>query len=100
VREQAQVIRWEEPPAAKRSGPAGQGWSKYAALAEELRANPGRWALVAERAGTDGALATHIRSGQMQCFTPTGDFDAAARRVGRITRIYARYVGDQEAGAA
>lgn len=95
--DQAKVIRWEEPTPRKRPGPAGQGWSRYAGLAEELRANPGRWALVAERTDGNHGLATHIRSGQMQCFTPTGDFDAASRCVDGITRVYARYVGDGEA---
>lgn len=96
---QPQVIRWEEPPPGNARRPLGSGHSRYTAVADELRAQPGRWALVFEgRAGMATGLATHIRMGSMHCFTPAGDFDAVSRRIDGYTRVYARYVGDEEAG--
>lgn len=93
------VIRWEEPPVAKGQGAVGQRQSQYTGVADQLRAHPGRWALVCEKQGRGGGLASHIRMGQMQCFAPGGDFDAVQRTVDGVTRVYARYVGDLEAAA-
>jgi hypothetical protein len=97
VTEPAAVLRWEEPPPAKHNG-AGFGGpaSRFAALADELRSRPGEWAVVCESAKAAAGLATHIRMGQMRCFTPAGDFDAVTRRVDGLTLTYARYVGDGE----
>lgn len=97
--EQAAIIRWEDPPPPKagtRSTSAGH--SRYAPIAEGLRANPGRWAVVLEgRPGVGTALATHIRMGHMKCFTPAGDFEATMRSIGGRGLVYARYLGDGEA---
>jgi len=92
--DQPQVIRWEDPPPARSRRSAGVGHSRYSALADQLRARPGQWAMVGEKPGADGGLATHIRMGQMLCFSPAGDFDATSRRVDGVTRVYARYLGD------
>lgn len=40
-------LKWEEPPSAPNSGPN----RKWAPVVEQLRANPGRWAFVAEGGG-------------------------------------------------
>lgn len=97
--EPARVIRWEEPTPGRHRGNLGVGRSRYEAVAAELRANPGRWALIYEAEGDSrAALATHIRMGQVQCFSPCGDFDAVSRRIEGVERVYARYVGDGEVG--
>jgi hypothetical protein len=88
------VIAWQEPPqealAARR--PGGVRVSKYAPIAEELRGQPGEWALVYDgpSSGAASGLATHIRLGQAHAFTPTGDFDALSYS----GRTWARYVGE------
>jgi hypothetical protein len=96
MREQHKIVRWEVPPPAKSRG-SSEPSSGYAGIAAELRANPGRWAVVKEQASRYSGLATHIRMGQMICFTPSGDFEATTRRLGERTVVYARYVGDSEA---
>jgi hypothetical protein len=99
VIEQAAVIRWEDPPPAK-AGPPSTGdftRSRYDRVAEVLRANPGRWALIYDGSlkGRQGA-AHQIRQGALRAFTPAGDFDATTRWQGDRLRIYARYLGGDE----
>lgn len=97
MREQASVIRWEDPPPSKRSLRKQDGSSRYADVAEELRANPGRWAVVLDGlSGSGSSLATQIRMGYTVCFCPAGDFDATIRQTGGRAVVYARYVGDGE----
>ncbi len=96
VIEQQTVIRWEEPRASKRGPGDGRGRSRrYAAIADQLRQHPGRWAVVAEAAspGTS-ALASHIKMGALQAFAPGGDFDAVSRKVNGLIAVYARYLGE------
>lgn len=95
------VLRWEEPPPNQLpTRPWTTRHSHLKELADELRARPGNWALVFEQegpaSGRAGAMATHIRLGQVRCFTPTGDFDAVTRKVENITCVYARYVGEPD----
>lgn len=95
--EQVTVIRWEDPKPSTLKPRTRKPSSRYAGLAEQLRANPGRWAVVLEgRTGSGTALATHIRMGHMMCFTPAGDFDATIRQSFGHAVVYARYVGDDE----
>lgn len=96
--ERAAVIRWEEPPPPKRRNGTRNGHSRFAALAAELRANPGRWALIYDGPKQHSSgMATHIRMGSVMCFSPCGDYDAVSRQHGDHGLVYARYVGDQEA---
>lgn len=92
------VIRWERPPPTQaRNGgrPADSYSSRYAAIADELRANPGRWAVIDEFTGNHNrGLATKIRLGSMLCFTPAGDFESVSRRSDGVVLTYARYLGD------
>jgi hypothetical protein len=96
VREQAVVIRWEDPKPSMQPVETKTRWSRYQAVADELRAQPGRWAVIDIFLGPKRtALAAHIRRGAIVCFTPAGDFDAVSRQVYGSTVIYARYVGDE-----
>jgi hypothetical protein len=98
MREQATVIRWEDPKPSLQRRERSAPWSRYRAVAAELRTQPGRWAVIDEFPGRNRTtLATHIRRGAIDCFTPAGDFDAVARQVFGHTAIYARYVGDEDA---
>ena len=88
------ALRWEDPPAHRRTGPRkpGQDWIPIAAA---LRANPGRWAIVnVESNRSDAAqTANRISSGRIQSFYPVGRFEAVARTVDGECRVYARYTG-------
>lgn len=94
------VIRWEEPPPKIRASggfPLGQGKSRWAGVADELRSKPGEWALIAETPlAENSGLATQIRMGQMVCFSPAGDFDAETRRENGVRKVWAVYLGDDE----
>lgn len=99
MREQAQIIRWEEPPPARSHGarPAGRSTSRWDAVAEELRARPGRAAVIAEAGGRQLLdLAWRINRGVMVPFSPRGTFKAETRENAGIVTVYARYLGDGE----
>lgn len=91
--EQAHVIRWEEPPPPRTGMNRSTSVSHYSAVADELRANPGRSAVVREGPNGKG-LANHIKTGGVRCFTPAGDFDATFRVVNGVGTVYAVYLGD------
>lgn len=82
-------VQWGEPPAQHYR--AHQKWTEEAAA---LRSRPGRWACIGESGSPDAArnLALRIRRGRTRAFEPGGSFEAAARG----TKIWARYVGDDE----
>lgn len=99
MREQAQIIRWEDPTPAvagrRNSGQPGEATSRYTTIAADLRARRGRWAVVEEFAGRlDRGLSSKINKGAMVCFAPAGDFEAVTRRGEGVVRVYARYLGD------
>lgn len=97
--EQAQILRWEEPP-PKRKGvgrPIDTYTSRYTGIAEELRGRPAEWALIEEAPGGGRGLATKIRLGAILCFSPAGDFESVVRRVNGVSRTYARYLGHGDA---
>ena len=92
-----QIIRWEDPaPLTTGRRPS----TRWLAVASELRASPGRWAVVrtygAGRLSAASTLAHRIKSGKMAAFRPRGDFEATIRTAedGSAT-VYARYL-DQE----
>lgn len=89
-------IVWEEPPAALRGSTA-----QIAAFAAALRERPGEWALYprAISATSMGSIGTRIKAGG-SAFTPAGSFDAVTRVVDGERRLYVRYVGEAEQGAA
>jgi hypothetical protein len=85
----AVMLRWEEPPEATHSEPVRA--SEWEPIAEQLRQQAYRWALIAtgtKHTGTAGAINT----GRIRCF-PAGSFEARRRLVDGEIRIYARYVG-------
>lgn len=85
-------MKWEEPG----KSPFATNGKKDAwkGPAEELKMNPGRWALLAENEGNPG-LAIYIRQGKSSYWRPAGSFEARSRSNGDGTyRIYGRYVGE------
>lgn len=90
-----EVLRWEAPP--ERHGNAAPAKPlKYQAAADQLRAKPGEWAVLAEgkTPSSAGGLAARIRRG-VGAFAPAGSFEA--RQIGpasgSVSKVYARYVG-------
>lgn len=107
MREQAQIIRWEEPPPATRRGLGGGRpltdtrptpgtigpRARYIAVAAELRTRPGAWAVIREST-TPSGLGAQVSLGRQAAFTPPGDYQGTTRyRNGKVT-VYARYLGD------
>lgn len=91
------VLRWEEPPPSLTAGAKRpeQPVSKWAAIARELAARPGDWAVIFEgRPSYATSLASNIRYGQLTAFAPAGDFDATSRLLNGKRIVYARYLGD------
>jgi hypothetical protein len=78
---------WKEPP----SEPQRQSWSIIAA---ELLAHPGEWAIVAEKPNSAAAanVASQIKRGVYSGMS-AGEFEAVARTVDGVSRVYARYAG-------
>jgi hypothetical protein len=75
--------------------------AKWRPVADQLRARPGQWAVIAEGAIRDqNQLLGYIRSGSGP-FAPRGSFEASQRTDpdtvslhGRTGKVYARYVGE------
>jgi hypothetical protein len=76
-----------DPPETTRSR------SKWAAILDELRPHPGKWARVAVNT-RNSSYASMINSGRLGGSKP-GEFEAVSRRSteGEEYDIYARYVG-------
>ncbi|WIM97810.1 hypothetical protein ACTOB_001364 [Actinoplanes oblitus] len=92
----AEIIRWENPPPPARPGQHLTG-SRWDGVAEILRDERGRWAVVYEGdVNNASSIASVIRMGNVACFRPTGDFEAVSRRSSTtgLTTVYARYLGD------
>jgi hypothetical protein len=83
------IVQWEAPP-PRRWG-AVHDWQ---AIAKELKAWPGEWALVAVCASqtTAASTARYIRAGKYKPLS--SGFEATARTVDGEARIYARYIGE------
>jgi hypothetical protein len=83
------VVFEEPPPPAQRGGPK----SKWPGIFDELRKNPGEWAIV--RRDVTPNYATLIRKGQVPGCS-AGEFEARCVMVpgtNRVAELYARYVG-------
>lgn len=82
------VLEWKEPPPPHGS----TGASRWPAVADELRAHPGEWALIV-RDGWTSRMSQFQRSGS---FGP--GFEFTTRSGGYApghSDIYARFVGEQ-----
>lgn len=90
------VIRWEDPPHSRNVGNQGgrPPDSQWSALADQLRDEPKRWAVIFEG---DRTTAMSVRSkaveGRSVCFRPRGAFEARVRSWNGTYTVYARYMG-------
>jgi hypothetical protein len=84
-------VQWTQAPPPRRART-----DRYKALAEELRANPGKWAVAEESLDsyrTQAAVAaTRINKGENGAF-PDREFEATSSKVEGKTRLLVRYVG-------
>lgn len=82
------IRMWADPPqpGERRLRADRRDWGP---LAEALRANPSRWAMLAY--GLAPQLAHEIQAGVLAPFRPAGAFEAVTRQ----GTIYARYVGGE-----
>ncbi len=83
-------MKFQDPPKA------GNCKYDHQSIAAELKANPGRWALVFENVFS--SLSVSIKSGRLAAYRPAGSFEAlSASRNGSTNKadIYVRYVGVQ-----
>lgn len=82
------LVVWEDPPALTAN-------QRAQAVADELRAKPGVWAIVSTHPSmtTAQSTASNIRSGRRAIYRPRFSFDATPRHVDGENRVYARYVG-------
>jgi hypothetical protein len=86
------IIRWETPPPFTTAHRTTDR-TPWAAIAVELRARPGEWAVVHE-GKADVSMQRRIRLGTSPWFRPAGAFEATQRRGGDgVVATYARYVG-------
>ena len=86
---------WEEPPpAAFAESPS----SKWTGVADQLRAHPNQWAkLDIGEMKNPKTFAYNVKNGATKAWRPQGAFEAVCTP---DRQVYARYVGDAEAGAA
>lgn len=86
-------MTWEEPPRSPRL----EGMQRLRSIADELRANPGRWAVVYDGVTPQVASrrAGDIRIGSLGAFRPAGAFEATTRATAGQCRVYARYVNEK-----
>lgn len=87
------MVEWKDPPPGETSP------GKWDDDANELRANPGQWAIVrtANERKTLDTLGTTIRKGRATSWLPAKSFEAVVRSNGDGTyAVYARYIGDKE----
>lgn len=97
MRGEPRVIKWEDPPHSRNVGnkggrPADSMWN---GVAEQLRGERGRWAVVFE-GGRRHAMSIRgfITEGRRICFRPHGDFEACVRSWNGVHTVYARYMGE------
>lgn len=81
-------LLFQDPPDDRRNGGPQV---RHLGVAEELRANPGKWALVFTNVAQP--TVTSIRTGRLKAFSPPGAFEATSRLVDGVVHIWVRYVG-------
>jgi hypothetical protein len=84
------IVRWEDPPALI-TGKRGTGRRIWPLTAALLKANPNRWALIADDESQPSVVARI--NGGIGAWAPSGAFQGTSRKSGAVHLIYARYVG-------
>lgn len=93
------IVEWRTPAPQKRKRRSKYD-RQYREVAENLRLNPERWALIATDTTTN--LAEGIKRGRNEHFRPAGSFEATVRGTKKVdgkyvaSEIFARYVGKSD----
>jgi hypothetical protein len=95
-------MEWADPPRIEQHD-GRRGAKVMEEEARELRAHPGKWAIVrswpagSNSAGSAGGTVNSIRKGRFAAFRPEGSFDAVSRHDPEgVLHVYARYTGEEE----
>lgn len=80
------VIRWEAPP----ERPTDR-WTK---VADELKENAGKWAVVAENQ-KNNTLARNIKQAVYKSFEPAGTFETRSVKNGDTFTVFARFTNGE-----
>lgn len=85
-------MKWETPKPTRGRKPLVD----YAGIADELKKNPGEWAVVGENMPI--SLGSNISSGRIKAFQPAGAFEGTIRGQsnGRAVKVFARFVGKND----
>ena len=86
-------MKWADPPPSGLN--RGAVKFKYSDDAEELRTNPGKWAILKEgvKPQSAAAFASNVRSGKLRAFeTEAGKYEAAVR----LGTVYVRFVPEED----
>jgi hypothetical protein len=83
-------LRWADPPATARQSRSSD---RYAAEAAELKANPGRWAVLTEAKTRSAAYSVKrgVEKATYQVFAPPGSFEAKTVTANDVTSVYVRF---------
>jgi hypothetical protein len=81
---------WADPPPQ-------MGEPVWSELADKLRAEPGRWALLGAQLAR--STAHHIQTGRYAAFRPAGSFQTMVRNTqGNRADVYVRFRGKRRRG--
>lgn len=86
------IIAWQDPPEPLRK-PPGENVYNWQLMAFQLKANPGKWGLLAIGKNV-GMFQGRIGAGKIRWWSPAGSFVARVyTRPDSIKELYAKYVG-------
>lgn len=87
------TVTWEEPDNVQR----GPRQHMYAYEAEQLRANPGRWAVIRkftkDKRPSAYTMVSLLKRGRLSAFQGEENWEAVTRTTGDTVKVYARYIG-------
>jgi hypothetical protein len=96
----AENFVWGEEPPSQTYHSAQSG--EYRKIAQELKTQPGAWAVIATAPEADTKmskrlvnLGAYMRSGSAAAFAPKNAFAATVRKVDGVSKLYARYNGEE-----
>jgi hypothetical protein len=101
VKEQRKILRWAEPdplpflPHRGHGGPPGSEWDE---VADQLRSEPGKSAVVYEGTRNGASSVASIFSrGTLVATRPAGAFEVQRRTAPgtQVVEVFVKYVGDQ-----
>jgi hypothetical protein len=83
-------LRWEDPPATARPS---RNSDRYAAEAAELKANPGKWAVLTDAKTRSAAYSIKrgVERATYPAFSPAGTYEAKTVTANDVTSVYVRF---------